>query len=129
LDNLCSPLQLARSFSEHWSPKVIAQLDDYYIKVAKLKDNLVWHKHELQDELFMVLEGQLTIEYEDKKVAINQGDLHVVPKNTMHNPVSPEGCLVMVIEHKETTHTGDVTVENSRSISEQLDTVNDIVLP
>ncbi|NNF46830.1 MAG: cupin domain-containing protein [Desulfofustis sp.] len=120
MNNSCSPLQLAEALTERWSPKVIAQLDDYYIKVAHLKDNLVWHKHELQDELFMVLQGQLTMEYESKKVLINQGELHVVPSNTLHNPVSKEGCLVMVIEHKETTHTGNVTVEKSRPIDEQL---------
>ncbi len=61
------------------------------------------------------------MEYENKKALINQGELHVVPRNTLHNPVSNEGCLVMVIEHKETTHTGNVAIENSRSIDEQLD--------
>lgn len=115
-----SPLQIAESLSEYWSPKVISQIDNHYVKVAKLKGTFVWHNHEQQDELFLILKGSLVIEYEDKKVELNTGDLHVVPKGVMHNPVANEECLVMLIEDKGTEHTGDSETSASKSIQEQL---------
>ncbi len=120
MDKHRSPLQIAESLSETWSPKVISQLDNHYVKVAKLKGTFVWHDHAEQDELFFILKGSLLMEYEDKKVQLRSGDLHVVPKGTMHNPIAEEECLVMLIEDRGTAHTGDIESTASRSIEEQL---------
>ena len=115
-----SPLQIAESLSQTWSPQVISQFDDYYVKVASLKGSFVWHSHEEQDELFLILKGVLVIEYEDGNVELQTGDMHVVPRNTPHNPVADEECLVMIIEHKTTAHTGKTESSSTRSIEEQL---------
>jgi len=115
-----SPLKLSETISEYWTPKVIDQLDDYFVKLAKLKGALTWHTHQDQDELFLVLQGSLTMEYSDKKVHLKQGDLHVVPKGAKHNPVAHQECIVMLIEHQNTLHTGDVIIPESRSIEQQL---------
>ncbi len=120
MDNNCNPLHIAESLSEYWFPKVISLVDNHYVKVARLKGSFVWHQHEQQDELFLILKGSLVMEYEDKKIQLQAGDLHVVPKGTMHNPVADKECLVMLIEHKATAHTGDSEYSNSRSIDEQL---------
>ena len=120
MDNKCNPLQVARSLSQLWSPTVISEVDNHYVKVAKLKGNFVWHNHTEQDELFLILQGSLVMEYEDSKVELNAGDLHVVPKGAMHNPYAAEECLVMLIEDKGTAHTGDTESSGTRSIEEQL---------
>jgi mannose-6-phosphate isomerase-like protein (cupin superfamily) len=117
----CNPLRVAENLSQTWFPKVIAQLDDNYVKVAKLKGSFVWHNHQDQDELFLILKGTLVIEYENTRVELKAGDLHVVPRGAMHNPIAEEECLVMLIEHKETAHTGDTEASASRSIQEQLE--------
>ena len=124
MDNKCNPLQVARSLSQLWSPKVISEVDNHYVKVAKLKGHFVWHNHTEQDELFLILQGSLVMEYEeeyeDRQVELNAGDLHVVPKGAMHNPYAAEECLVMLIEDKGTAHTGDMESSGTRSIEEQL---------
>jgi mannose-6-phosphate isomerase-like protein (cupin superfamily) len=115
-----NPLMLAGKLSQYWFPKVISEVDDHYIKVAKLKGSFVWHKHQDQDELFLILKGMLVIEYENKSVELKAGDLHVVPKGVLHNPVAKEECLVLLIEHKATAHTGETETPASRSIEDQL---------
>ena len=120
MKNVISPLEAATSLTEFWSPRIIEELDDSYVKVAKLKGTLAWHSHDDEDELFLVLKGQLRIEFENGHIDLQEGDLHVVPKDTMHNPVAHEECLVMLIEHKGTAHTGDSENSVGRSIDEQL---------
>ena len=115
-----SPLEAARSLTEYWSPKVIAELDDHYIKIAKLKGKLCWHAHDGEDELFYVLSGQLKIEMRDRTVELGPGELFVVPNGVEHNPIADEGCLVMLVERKSTQHTGEQVIEATRSIEEQL---------
>ena len=115
-----SPKQTAAALSELWSPRVIAEVDDSYIKVAKVQGTFGWHTHEGEDELFMVLDGRLRIEMEDRAVDLAEGELFVVPKGTRHNPVAEDECLVMLIERKSTLHTGDMVSEKTRSIAEQL---------
>jgi mannose-6-phosphate isomerase-like protein (cupin superfamily) len=115
-----SPKQSADALAELWSPRVIAEVDDSYIKVAKVHGTFGWHTHENEDELFMVLKGRLRIEMEDGAVELAEGELFVVPKGTRHNPVAADECLVMLIERKSTLHTGDVVTEKTRSIAEQL---------
>ena len=120
MKNVISPLEEAASLTEFWSPRVIAELDDSYVKVAKFKGTLAWHSHDDEDELFLVLKGQLRIEFENGHIDLHQGDLHVVPKGIQHNPVAREECLVMLIERKSTLHTGRVQTPKTRDISEQL---------
>ena len=120
MKNVVSPLEEAASLTEFWSPRVIAELDDSYVKVAKLKGTLAWHSHDDEDELFLVLKGQLRIEFENGHIDLQEGDLHIVPKGVQHNPVAREECLVMLIERKSTLHTGRVQTPKTRDISEQL---------
>jgi mannose-6-phosphate isomerase-like protein (cupin superfamily) len=115
-----TPLQLAQSLSDYWSPKVIAELDDSYIKVAKVKGVLAWHQHAEEDELFYVLAGELKIEMHDQTVTLRPGEMFVVPKGVLHNPIADQECLIMLIERKSTLHTGNVVTAKTRSIAEQL---------
>lgn len=115
-----SPKDLAASLTELWSPRVIAEVDDAYIKVARVKGSLVWHSHDQEDELFLVLAGRLRIELEDGAVELGEGELFVVPKGVRHNPVAEEECLLMLVERKSTQHTGDTVTGKTRSLAEQL---------
>ena len=115
-----SPRDLAASLTELWSPRVIAEVDDAYIKVAKVKGSLVWHSHDEEDELFLVLEGRLRIEMEDGAVELGEGELFVVPKGVRHNPVAEEECLLLLVERKSTQHTGDTVTGKTRSLGKQL---------
>jgi mannose-6-phosphate isomerase-like protein (cupin superfamily) len=118
--NIASPRLIASSLTELWSPRVIAEVDDAYIKVAKVHGSLAWHSHDNEDELFLILKGRLRIEMESGDVELNEGELFVVPKGVRHNPVADEECLLMLIERKSTQHTGDVVTGKTRSLAEQL---------
>ncbi len=115
-----SPRQVAQSLAELWSPRVIGELDDSYVKVAKVHGTFGWHHHASEDELFLVLKGRLRIEMRQGAVEIGEGELYVVPKGVEHNPVADEECLLMLVERKRTLHTGNVVNEKTRSIQEQL---------
>src|SRR5262249_49482246 len=115
-----SPKSVAASLDELWSPRVVAELDDSYVKVAKVKGTLAWHAHDGEDEMFYILKGKLRIEMEAGAVELKEGDLYVVPKGVRHNPVAEEECHVMLIERKTTLHTGNEVTEKTRSITEQL---------
>ena len=115
-----SPKQIAASLTELWSPRVIAEVDDAYVKVAKVHGTLVWHAHEHEDELFLVLQGRLRLEMEEGAVELGEGELFVVPKGVRHNPVAEEECLLLLLERKSTRHTGDVATERTRSLEDQL---------
>ena len=115
-----SPAKTAASLTELWSPRVVAEVDDAYIKVAKVKGTLAWHHHADEDELFLVLKGRLRIEMEDGTVDLGEGELFVVPKGVRHNPVADEECHIVLIERKSTRHTGDEVTDRTRSLDEQL---------
>jgi mannose-6-phosphate isomerase-like protein (cupin superfamily) len=115
-----SPETVALALTELWSPRVVGEVDDMYIKVAKVQGSLAWHSHENEDELFLVLRGRLRIELESGPVELAEGDMFVVPKGVRHNPVAEEECLLLLIERKSTLHTGDVMTGKTRSIAEQL---------
>ena len=106
--------------TEHWSPKVIARVNDQYMKVAKVQGRLAWHKHDDEDELFWILRGRLRLEFEDGAVELKAGDCYVVPRGALHNPVAEEECWLVLIEPVTTKHTGDVETPLTRSIAEQL---------
>ena len=115
-----SPAKLASELREHWSPRVVAEVDDAYVKVAKVQGSLAWHSHDGEDEFFYVLAGTLRIEMEDRTVELNAGDAFVVPRGVRHNPVAERECLLMLIERKTTQHTGSTVTDKTRSIAEQL---------
>lgn len=118
--NKKSPLEIASALSDYWSPRVIGEVDEHYVKVAKLKGTLAWHDHAGEDEMFYVLSGHLEIELVDRSVQLGPGDMFIVPRGVQHNPVAEDECLVMLFERKTTRHTGDVTTEKTRSIDQQL---------
>ena len=120
MSKVISPGQLASSLTELWSPRVVAEVDDAYIKVAKVQGTLAWHSHADEDELFLVLKGRLRIELEDDTVELGEGDAFVVPKGVRHNPVAEHECHLMLIERKSTLHTGDVVTDKTRSLADQL---------
>jgi len=112
--------QEAAALSEYWSPKILGQVNDQYLKVAKLKGDFAWHSHDNEDELFIILAGQLTIQYESYEIHLNTGDVHIVPKGVRHNPVCAEECLVALIETVTTQHTGSEVTAMTKSIAVQL---------
>lgn len=106
--------------TELWSPKVIGRVNDQYVKIARLQGEFVWHAHEGEDELFLVIRGSLCIQLEDGEVTLGPGELVVVPRGVRHNPMAAEECWVMLIETVTTKHTGDVVTERTRTIEEQV---------
>ena len=123
MESSISPTNSAEALTELWSPRVIAELDDSYVKVAKVLGTLGWHSHENEDELFYILKGQLRIEMEEQTVVVSQGEMYIVAKGVRHNPIADEECHLMLIERKSTLHTGDEIMEGTRSIAEQLRSV------
>jgi mannose-6-phosphate isomerase-like protein (cupin superfamily) len=115
-----SPKAAAAALVEYWSPRVIGELDESYLKVAKLLGTFGWHSHDEEDELFLVLGGHLRIEMEAGAVELAEGELFVVPKGVRHNPVAEAECLILLIERKSTLHTGNEVTERTRSIAQQL---------
>ena len=115
-----SPLKIAESLDELWSPRVVAELDDNYVKVAKVHGELAWHAHDGEDELFHVLRGTLRIEMADRTVVLEAGDAFVVPKGVRHHPIAEQECLLMLIERKSTKHTGEEVTAHTRSLADQL---------
>lgn len=107
-------------FSDHWSPKIIAQMNDYHFKLVKLKGEFVWHRHDQTDEVFMTLEGELTLEFRDGRVGLKAGEMFVVPKGVEHRPSAEAECKVLLIEPVGTVNTGDaggpMTMENDQWI-------------
>jgi mannose-6-phosphate isomerase-like protein (cupin superfamily) len=120
MPHVVSPKAIADSLTEFWSPRVVAEVDDAYVKVAKVKGKLTWHAHDNEDELFFILKGRLRIELESGTVELREGEAFVVPKGVRHNPVADEECHVMLIERKTTLHTGSEVTPMTRSVQEQL---------
>ncbi|MDV7338499.1 cupin domain-containing protein [Terasakiella sp. A23] len=114
-------LKEAESLTEYWSPRVVAEVNDQYVKVAKIRGQFVWHAHEDEDELFYILKGNLRIEYRDHVVDLGVGDVHVIPKGVEHNPIAAEECLVALVETKTTLHTGNVQDDKTKSVEDQLE--------
>ena len=94
-------------FTDHWSPKIIAEMNDFQFKLAKIQGEFVWHKHDETDEVFIVLEGEMRIAFRDGTVHLGQGEMVVVPKGEEHMPVAQNECKIMVIEPAGTVNTGD----------------------
>ncbi len=105
-------------FQNHWCPKIAGELNDSYVKLAKLKGEFVWHHHENEDELFLVVRGRLTMRFRDREVMANEGEFIIVPRGVDHLPVADEETHVMLIEPKTTLNTGNI--RNDRTV-EQLE--------
>ncbi len=103
-------------FSEHGSPKVVAELNDAHVKLVKLKGEFVWHQHDNEDELFLVVKGRLLMKFRDREVWVEEGQLIIVPKGTEHLPVAEEEAHVLLVEPKSTLNTGNVV--NERTVLE-----------
>lgn len=102
-------------FSEHWTPKVIAEMNDYQFKLVKVKGEFVWHNHSDTDEVFIVLDGCLKIEFADHTVELNAGEMYVVPKGVQHKPYAEEECKVMLVEPKGVVNTGEAASDLTAS--------------
>jgi len=96
-------------FNDYWSPKIVGDLNDSYVKFAKLKGEFVWHKHDNEDELFFIIKGTLLIKFRDQDITLNEGEFLIIPKGVEHLPIAKEEVHVMLIEPKTTLNTGDVT--------------------
>jgi quercetin dioxygenase-like cupin family protein len=113
-------LQTLDEIDEYWSPRVVGRVNDQYIKVAKLKGQLAWHKHDEEDELFQVIKGRLVIQLEDGEVELKSGEFCVIPRGILHNPVAEEECWIVLVETVTTKHTGDAITPLTKTIEQQL---------
>ena len=94
-------------FSDQWTPKVIAEMNDYQFKLVKIEGDFVWHEHDDTDEAFIVIEGSMRIEFEDGSVELEEGEMYVVPKGVRHKPCADSECKVMLVEPRGVVNTGD----------------------
>ena len=94
------------AFTDHWSPKVITEMNDYQFKLVKVQGEFVWHHHDDTDEAFIVIEGSMKIEFKDDTIELNAGEMFVVPKGVEHRPVAENECKIMIVEPRGVTNTG-----------------------
>jgi len=104
-------------FNDHWQPRIIGELNDSYVKIAKIKGEFVWHHHENEDELFYVVKGRLLIKLRQGDLWLEEGEIAIIPKGVEHCPVAQEEVHIMMLEPKTTLNTGNV--ENERTTSDQ----------
>lgn len=108
-ENMVDVVNLEQKFSlfqECWQPKIVGELNGQYVKLARLKGEFIWHKHDDEDELFLVVKGQLRMKLEDKELVLNQGEMCVIPKGVLHLPIADEEVQIMMFEPKSTVNTG-----------------------
>jgi mannose-6-phosphate isomerase-like protein (cupin superfamily) len=101
-------------FGERWSPKIVAQMNDYHFKVVKILGDFVWHSHPETDEVFIVLGGEMRIDFRDGSVRLGAGEMAVVPKGVEHKPYAEAECRLLLVEPAETANTGDAGGERTR---------------
>jgi mannose-6-phosphate isomerase-like protein (cupin superfamily) len=103
-------------FNEHWSPRIVGELNGQYVKLAKFKGEFMWHSHANEDELFLMVKGTIRIEFRDGVITLNEGEFYIVPKGVEHKPVAEEEAHIMLLEPKSTEQTGgidsDLRVDN-----------------
>lgn len=121
---MITKINLAEKFGkldELWSPRVVGEIDGtHFAKIAKLQGTFTWHKHDHEDELFLVMNGHLTIELEDQRLELGAEEMVVIPAGVMHNPIADQECHVLVFEKKVTAHTGSEIIAATKSIGDQL---------
>jgi mannose-6-phosphate isomerase-like protein (cupin superfamily) len=103
-------------FGEHWSPKIVGELNESFVKLVKVKGEFVWHHHDNEDELFLVVSGKLTIKLRDEDIFLKEGELVIIPKGTEHKPVAEDEVQLLLLEPKTTVNTGNV--RNERTATE-----------
>jgi len=108
--------QKFEEFREHWSPKIAGEVNDSYVKLVKFQGDFVWHKHESEDEMFLVVRGRFTMRFRDRDVVLEENEFLIVPKGMEHCPVADEEAHVLLFEPKTTLNTGNVV--NERTIAE-----------
>ena len=112
------PINLQEKFSmftEHWSPKIIAQINDYHFKLAKVQGEFVWHDHPETDEMFLVIKGRLEIHLRDGVIKLSEGEMYIVPKGVEHKPIAEDECHILLVEPAGTVNTGDVVSDKTVS--------------
>jgi mannose-6-phosphate isomerase-like protein (cupin superfamily) len=112
-------VNLARKFAlfnDYWTPKIAGEVNDSYLKIVKVKGEFVWHQHEHEDELFLVIKGNLTIKLRDRALHVGEGEFVIIPKGVEHMPVAEEEVQMLLLEPKTTLNTGDV--QNERTVAE-----------
>ena len=102
-----------KKFSDYWSPKVIAEMNDYQFKLAKISGEFIWHHHESTDEVFFIIKGNMIIEFKDRVVELTKGEMYVVPKGVEHKPYAEKECHIMLIEPRGIVNTGQITNERT----------------
>ena len=100
-------------FKECWQPKIVGELNGQYVKLARLKGEFVWHRHDNEDELFMVIEGQLTIKLREQDIELQRGQFFIIPRGVEHLPVAEEECQVLLFEPQSVLNTGNVKNEKT----------------
>ena len=113
-------VNLAQKFSlfqDHWSPKIVGELNDSHVKLVKVQGEFVWHHHEVEDELFLVVKGRLLIELRDRDIELDEGEFVIIPKGVEHKPVAAEEVHLLLLEPKSTRNTGNI--ESERTAAEQ----------
>lgn len=114
---MVEPVNLAEKFAlieDYWSPRIAGELNDSYVKLAKLKGEFVWHHHEQEDELFLVVRGTLCIQLRDRDLWLREGEFAVIPRGVEHRPVASEEVHVLLLEPKTTVNTGNIQDERTR---------------
>ena len=114
-----NPVNIAQKFGllqEYWSPRIAGELNDSYVKLAKLKGEFIWHHHANEDELFLVVKGKLLIKLRDRDLWLQEGEFVVIPKGVEHCPVAAEEVHVILLEPKTTVNTGNV--QNARTVGD-----------
>lgn len=119
MNEIIDPKELAGKLKAFWSPRIVAEVDDAFVKVAKIKGDFEWHSHANEDEMFMVLDGEMRIEMEDRTVNLCAGELFVVPRGKRHRPVAAEECLILLFERKSTEHMGELVRDQTRTVADQ----------
>lgn len=108
------------SFNDYWNPRIVGELNGQHIKIVKFKGEFVWHKHDGEDEMFMVVKGKFRIEFRDKTIELNQGEFIIVPRGVEHKPVADEEVEVMLFEPNTTLNTGNTRGELTRDTLEKI---------
>lgn len=107
-------------FDDFWSPQIIGEVNDFHVKLVKVEGKFIWHQHELEDELFLVVKGQLTIQLRDEKLVLEEGELVIIPRGVEHRPVADKETHLLVFEPASTINTGNVTDERTIEKPERL---------
>jgi mannose-6-phosphate isomerase-like protein (cupin superfamily) len=113
-------LEKFKLFNEHWSPKIAGEINGQLIKLVKFKGEFIWHKHEEEDELFLVIKGNFIMALRDGDIEIKEGEFIIIPKGTEHKPVAPEEVWVVLFEPASTLNTGNVTNERTKKLLDSI---------